>query len=70
MDLKAKHKIENQEDYIYCKQTMDPAAAQQDAIIAAGISEDFRSAIQNNPNMFQELRNALDQSIVCHSATQ
>ena len=37
------------------KGTMDPAAAQQDTIIAAGLSDDFRSAIQNNPNMSQEL---------------
>ena len=63
-DLKTKRAIPNQEDFIYCKRTMDPAAAQQDAIIAAGLLEDLRSAIQNNPNMSQELRNALEQSIV------
>ena len=34
---------------------MDPVAAQQDAIIAAGLLDDFRSAIQNNLNMSQEL---------------
>ena len=49
---------------------MDPVAAQQDAIIAAGLSDDFRSAIQNNPNIFQELQNALEQSIVRHSGVQ
>ena len=54
-DLKTKRAIPNQEDFIYCKRTMDPVAAQQDAIIAAGLSDDFRSAIQNNPNMSQEL---------------
>ena len=69
-DLKTKHAIPNQEDFIYCKRTMDPAAAQQDAIIAAGLSDDFRSAIQNNPNMSQELRNALEQSIVQHGCAQ
>ena len=69
-DLKTKPipiSIPNQEDFIYCKRTMDPVAAQQDAIIAAGLSDDFRSAIQNNPNMSQELQNALEQSIVRHS---
>ena len=54
-DLKTKRAIPNQEDFIYCKRTMDPVAAQQDAIIAAGLSDDFRSAIQNNPNISQEL---------------
>ena len=54
-DLKTKRAIPNQEDIIYCKRTMDPVAAQQDAILAAGLSDDFRSAIQNNPNMSQEL---------------
>ena len=70
VDLKTKHAIPNQEDFIYCKRTMDPVAAQQDAIIAAGLSDDFRSAIQNNPNMSQELQNALEQSIVRHSGAQ
>ena len=69
-DLKTKRAIPNQEDFIYCKRTMDPAAAQQDAIIATGLSDDFRSAIQNNPNMSQELQNALEQSIVRHSGAQ
>ena len=69
-DLKTKRAIPNPEDFIYCKRTMDPVAAQQDAIIAAGFSDDFRSAIQNNPNMSQELRNALEQSILQHSGAQ
>ena len=67
---RTKRAIPNQEDFIYCKRAMDPVAAQQDAIIAAGLSDDFRSAIQNNPNMSQELRNALEQSIVQHSGVQ
>ena len=63
-DLKTKHAIQNQEDLIYCKRTIYPQAAQQDAIIAAGLSDSFRSAIQNNPNMSQEIRNAFEQSVV------
>ena len=54
-DLKTKRAIQNQEDFIYCKRTMDPVAAQQDAIIAAGLSDSFRSAIQNNPNLTQDI---------------
>ena len=49
---------------------MDPEATQQDAIIAAGLSDNFRSAIQNNPNMSQDLQNVLEQSVVRHSGTQ
>ena len=69
-DLKTKHAIQNQEDFIYCKRTMDPVAAQQDAIIAAGLSDSFRSAIQNNPNLTQDIRNAFEESVVKYSGLQ
>ena len=63
VDLKAKRTIQNQEDFIYCKRTMYPEAAQQDAIISAGLSQ----AIQNTPNMSQEMQAAFEQSILHHS---
>ena len=66
VDFKAKHTIQNQEDFIYCKRTIDPAAAQQDAIISAGLSQ----AIQNTPNRSQEVRAAFKQSILHHSTMQ
>ena len=49
---------------------MDPVAAQQDAIIAAGLSDSFRSAIQNNPNITQDIRNAFEESVIKYSGLQ
>ena len=62
-DFKAKCPIQNKEDFTYCKRTMDPAAAQQDAIISPGLSQ----AIQNTPNRSQEVRAAFEQSILHHT---
>ena len=49
---------------------MDPVAAQQDAIIAADLSDSFRSAIQNNINMTQDIRNAFEESVAKYSGPQ
>ena len=46
-----KRTIQNQEDFIYCKRTVDPVATQQDAIISADLSQ----VIQNNPNTSKEV---------------
>ena len=67
-DLRSKRPIDNQDDFIYCKRTMDPVGAQQDAIIAAGLAQDYRSTIQNNPQLSQEVRAAFETSIQRHSS--
>ena len=48
--------MDNQQDFIYCKRTMDPLGAQHDAIITSG----FTQAIQNTPQMSPEVKAALE----------
>jgi len=58
--FQANRPIDNQKDYIYCKATMDPEGVQP--VITTELRETLKTAMENNPNMSQDLQNFFEMS--------